>query len=232
VRRALAKDPAARPQTTAQLASELAEACGPEVSAAVTSPFAFILRASGELPHVGDAPTGPPATAATVVAGSPVRRALATVVGALRELPTVVRREPSHSVARLMVPFLSGENGGAAPLSGASVLRWAVPAALALAGCLTFGTIALRGGSEAAAVPDFATPAAVARPAPKPVSRPAPSAAEPAKADRAPETAAPAEPEDRSARRRATPPRGKQNDTALKKVGRALRIDQHLRKLF
>jgi hypothetical protein len=111
--------------------------------------------------------------------------------------------------------------------------RWAAPAVLALAGCITFGTVAYRESHDDLPLPSVqAVEAAPARPASPPL------AAKPlATAERAPEPPQPANRDDDGATKRVDERRAKADarppkDNALKKIGRAFRVDRHLRKLF
>lgn len=249
LRRALAKSPDDRPQTAFALAEEFAEACGPEISGTVPQPFSVILRSpvgtSGSLEDPSEAPT----SAGTHVAGSPERPSaplapqayvtnLAVGIPAdemtqVRSISRFLRRRPS---ARIVVPL--GEEAtssiGRARVTARELLtpmlrtRWAAPAAIALAGCITFGTFALQGSGEAGTA--MPLPAAVA-----PAAIPAPTAmVEPPKAT---ETAAESDASvERSSKQadhhKANGATKKQPDTALRKVGRALRVDRHLRRIF
>jgi len=251
VYRALAKSPDERPQSPIELASEFAEACGPEIVAAVAPPLGYILSTpSGSLANPAPRTDEVPTTVGqgTMVAGSSHLASAALAVDdyvthvefdvsadeatQVRPAPAPKRRRPS---AKIVVPLSEGATSAfdrvrsTARMFVPPVMRakWAAPAVLALAGCVTFGTVAYQGHGEASAV---TPPAHAVQAAPVVEERPAmPDAA--TAVTTAPDPA-PAERPRQTERRKASGEARPQNDSAIKKVGRALRVDRQLRKLF
>jgi tRNA A-37 threonylcarbamoyl transferase component Bud32 len=245
VQRGLAKRKEDRQQTASEFARELLDAVGRDIDpAAEPLTIAIPVGEAPSLAHV--APSSDfELTRAHVADELETRVRPATVVipkqSRMRGLVVPLRKDIVHRAtqARTMAAHLAASSG--------SSKYWAAPAALALSGFVLFGGAAIKGRGEIPTTPAAAAATSVQATPLANRAAPGPQIVQPRQQEAVPTRSASelrdtddsdrVDDRDQPTRRADEPRRTQkqrrgQRDNALSKVGRALRIDKHLRNLF